>query len=84
MVYVLIGTEASQFSGKARAALRWKGVDFSETVATPEVYRDIIEPRIGYSVIPVLLTESGQTIQDSGDIIDFVDRNNVGNIGLLD
>ena len=78
MGYVLIGTEASQFSGKARAALRWKGVDFSETVATPEVYRDIIEPRIGYSVIPVLLTESGQTIQDSGDIIDFVDRNTSG------
>jgi hypothetical protein len=56
MGYVLIGTEASQFSGKARAALRWKRVDFTEASATPEVYRDLIEPRIGYSVIPVLLT----------------------------
>jgi hypothetical protein len=39
MGYVLIGTEASQFSGKVRAFLRWKGVAFSETTATPEVYR---------------------------------------------
>lgn len=74
MGYVLIGTEASQFSGKARAGLRWKGVAFTETNATPEVYRDIIEPRIGYAVIPVLLTDDGQTVQDSSDILDFIDR----------
>ncbi len=74
MGYILIGTEASQFSGKARAALRWRGVDFAETTATPEIYRDIIEPRIGYAVIPLLLTDDGQTIQDTADIIDFVDR----------
>jgi len=74
MGYVLIGTEASQFSGKARAALRWKGVDFVDTIATPEVYRDIIEPRIGYAVVPVLLTDDGQTLQDTADIIDFIDR----------
>lgn len=78
MGYILIGTEASQFSGKARAALRWKGIDFSETFATPEVYRDIIEPKIGYGVIPVLLTESGQAIQDSADIIAFADREGGG------
>lgn len=74
MGYVLIGTEASQFSGKVRSFLRWKGVAFSEAVATPEVYRDTIEPRIGYPVIPVLLTTDGQAIQDSAEIIDFVDR----------
>lgn len=73
MGYVLIGTEASQFSGKARAALRWKGADFRETVATPEVYRDIIEPRIGFGVIPLLLTDDGRAIQDTADIIDFAD-----------
>ena len=73
MGHVLIGTEASQFSGKARAALRWKGVDFSETVATPEVYRDIVVPRIGFGVIPILLADDGRAIQDSADIIDFAD-----------
>lgn len=74
MGYVLIGTEASQFSGKARAYLRWKGVDFAEQSATPEIYRDIIEPRIGYAVIPILLTPDGQVIQDTADIVDFVER----------
>jgi glutathione S-transferase len=74
MGYVLIGTEASQFSGKARAYLRWKGVDFVEKTATPEVYRDIIEPRIGFAVIPILLTPDNQAVQDTADIIDHVER----------
>jgi len=52
MGYVLIGTEASYFTGKARAYLRWKGVSFSETAATPDVYRDVIEPRIGFLSFP--------------------------------
>ncbi len=74
MGYVLIGAEASQFSAKARACLRWKGLAFEDRAATPEVYRDIIEPRIGYAVIPVLLTPDGQIIQDSAEIIDHVDH----------
>lgn len=73
MGYVLIGTEASPFSGKARAYLKWKGVDFVERAATPEVYRDIIEPRIGYAVIPILLTPDGRAVQDTSDIIDHVE-----------
>lgn len=73
MGYVLIGTEASQFSGKARSFLRWKGVDFAEQTATPEVYRDIIEPRIGYAVVPILLTPDAQAIQDTADIIDHIE-----------
>ncbi len=73
MGYVLIGTEASQFSGKARAYLNWKNVEFVERTATPEVYRDIIEPRIGYAVIPILLTPDDRAIQDTADIIDHVE-----------
>ncbi|OYX46357.1 MAG: hypothetical protein B7Y90_16115 [Alphaproteobacteria bacterium 32-64-14] len=73
MGYVLIGAEASQFSAKARACLRWKRVAFEDRDATPEVYRDIIEPRIGYAVIPVLQTPEGNVIQDSAEIIDHVD-----------
>lgn len=74
MGYVLIGTEASQFSGKARAFLRWKGVDFAERQATPEAYRDIIEPRIGFPVIPILLTPDNRIVQDTADIVDDVEQ----------
>jgi glutathione S-transferase len=74
MRYILIGTEASQFAGKARAYLRWKGVDFEEKTATPEVYRDLIEPRVGFAVVPVLLTPDNHTVQDTADIIDYIER----------
>ena len=73
MGYVLIGADASQFSAKARACMRWKGMPFETRDATPEVYRDIIEPRVGYAIIPVLLTPDGQVLQDSAEIIDHVD-----------
>lgn len=78
MRYVLIGAEASQFSGKARAYLRWKGADFEEKTATPEVYRDVIEPRVGFRVIPVLLTPDGGIVQDTSDIIDYVEQSEPG------
>ena len=78
MGYVLIGAEASQFSGKARSYLRWKGVDFTEKTATPEVYRDLVEPRIGFAVIPVLLTPDGLAVQDTADIIDHVEKAEAG------
>jgi glutathione S-transferase len=74
MGYVLIGAEASQFSGKARSYLRWKGVDFSEKTATPEVYRDLVEPRIGFAVIPILMTPDDVAVQDTADIIDHVEK----------
>jgi len=74
MGYVLIGTEASQFTGKARSYLRWKGVSFAEKTATPEVYRDIIEPKLGFAIVPVLLTPDNQAVQDTADIIDYIER----------
>ena len=78
MGYVLIGAEASQFSAKARACMRWKGMSFETRDATPEVYRDIIEPRIGHAIIPLLLTPDGQVVQDSAEIIDHVDAHAPG------
>jgi glutathione S-transferase len=78
MGYNLIGTEASYFTGKARSYLRWKGVDFSETSATPDVYRDLIQPRVGFPVIPVLLTPENEVIQDTSDIIAYIDKRESG------
>lgn len=78
MGYGLIGTEASQFTGKARSHLRWKGVDFAEVPATPEIYRDIIEPRVGFATIPILLTPDGLTVQDTADIFDHIERVEAG------
>lgn len=71
--YTLYGAEVSYFTGKARAYLRWRGVDFQELPATQAVYRDIILPNVGWPVIPVMVTPDGAVVQDSADIIETVE-----------
>jgi glutathione S-transferase len=71
--YTLYGAEISYYTGKVRAYLRWKGLPFIEVPATAEVYREIIVPRVGFPVIPVVLTPDGQTLQDSTDILDALE-----------
>ena len=71
--WTLIGAEASYYTGKARAYLRWKGVPFEEMLATRDVYREIIIPRTGVRYIPVLLTPDGAAVQDTTEIIDWVE-----------
>ncbi len=71
--YTLYGAEISYFTGKVRAYLRWKDLLFVETLADADVYRQVIVPRVGFPVIPVLLTPQGETLQDSTDIIEALE-----------
>ena len=66
--YSLYGAPVSLFSGKARAYLRWKGVEFDEVLTSTDVMRELL-PIIGWPVIPVLRTSNGDWVQDTGDII---------------
>jgi glutathione S-transferase len=72
--YTLYGAQISYFTGKVRAYLRWKGIPFTEVTPTAEIYRDVILPRVGFPVIPVMVTPNGGTLQDSSDIIDALER----------
>jgi len=72
--YKLIGAECSLYSGKARAYLRYKNIPFEEMVASAKVYAEIIVPRIGDRIIPVLLSPDDIAIQDTTDIIDFLEE----------
>ncbi|MGY4830709.1 glutathione S-transferase family protein [Sphaerotilaceae bacterium SBD11-9] len=72
--YTLYGAEISYFTGKVRAYLRWKGIPFDEVLATAEVYKQVIVPRVGFPVIPVMATPDGRTLQDSSEIIDTLER----------
>lgn len=67
--YTLFGSEMSYFSGKARAYLRWKGIDFTEVAPSPDLMKAEILPNIGWPVIPVLKTPDGEYVQDTADII---------------
>ncbi|PHR60031.1 MAG: glutathione S-transferase [Robiginitomaculum sp.] len=74
MSYQLIAAPLSLYSGKARGYLRWKNVGFTEVLSNAEVYKDVILPRVGWPVIPVLITPDDQTVQDTSDIIDYVEK----------
>lgn len=67
-------SEVSYFSGKVRPALRYKHVPFVEVLPTPAAYREVILPRTGLAMIPVVVTPEGDTWQDSSDILDRLER----------
>lgn len=71
--YELYGSEPSYFTGKVRAYLRYKRIPFAEFLNTPQVYREVILPRVGWAVIPVVITPEGDCLQDSTDIIDALE-----------
>jgi glutathione S-transferase len=74
----LYAAPLSYYSGKARAYLRWKAIAFQEVAPSPEVYRQVIIPAVGYPVIPVVVTAPGAVIQDTSDIIDYFEARATG------
>ena len=72
--YTFYASEVSYFSGKVRAYLRYKRIPFSEMLNTREAYLEVILPRVGWPVIPVVITPEGGTLQDSTEIIDELER----------
>lgn len=71
--YTLYAAPLSLYSGKARGYLRWKNVAFKEVLATREVYASEILPRVGWPVMPVLVAPDDTTVQDTTDIINYVE-----------
>jgi glutathione S-transferase len=53
--------------------MRFKGLDWEEVTATGEIYKSIILPTIGAAIVPVLATADGLYVQDTTDIIDFLE-----------
>ena len=71
--YLLYGAQLSLYTGKARAYMRYKGLDWEEQLATPDIYKNVILPEVGAPIIPVLATRQGEIIQDTTEIIDFLE-----------
>jgi len=78
MSYTLYAAPLSLYSGKARGYLRWKNVPFLEVLATREIYASVLLPRVGWPVIPVLVAPDDTTVQDTTDIIDYVEAHEPG------
>jgi len=64
----------SYYTGKVRCYLRYKEVPFEEVLGSADVYEKVIVPKTGVRFVPVLITPSGEAVQDSTDIIDYVER----------
>ena len=69
----LYAAQVSLYSGKARAYLRYKQVPFEEILPSREVIEQILKPRTGVRMIPVLITPEDEAIQDTTVIIDRVE-----------
>lgn len=71
--YTLYGADFSLYTGKARAYMRYKGLNWQEKKATLDVVRDKIIPNVGAAIIPVIESKDGQVVQDTTDIIDYLE-----------
>jgi glutathione S-transferase len=71
--YILYGADHSLYTGKARAYMRYKGLNWREVTASRDTYKTIILPKIGAPIVPVLETSDGDYVQDTTEIIDFLE-----------
>ena len=69
----LIGAQVSLYTGKLRCYLDYKAIPYDEIVASTEVYREVIIPRTGVQYIPVLISDDDVAVQDTTEIIDFLE-----------
>ena len=71
--YILWGTPHSLYTGKARSCLIKKGLAFFERCPSHTDYKSRVRPAVGMVTFPVLETPEGQFIQDSTDIVTYLD-----------
>ena len=71
--YTLYGVEASYYAAKTRCYLLRKGIPFREIQCDRRAFDEVIVPRVGYAVVPVVITPQNETLQDSAEIIDILE-----------
>ena len=71
--YILWGTPHSLYTGKARSCLIKKGLSFIERCPSHTDYKTRVRPAVGLVTFPVLETPDGSFIQDSTDIVTYLD-----------
>lgn len=79
-VYKLYGVACSLYTAKARSYLRKQGVKFIELPPSHPDYVNNIMPVIGRMIIPVIETPTGEVVQDSSDIIEYVEKHNTAKV----
>lgn len=79
---ILFGCPPSLYSGKARSYLRKAGIPFEEKLQSHPDYSARILPVIKRFVIPVLETPEGDIVQDTTEIIEFLEAGSDTPLGV--
>ena len=72
--YTLYGSYASYYTAKTRSYLRKKGIPFVERLPSDPDFREKVRPTSGSHRIPQLMTPEGKVLQDSVEILDFLEK----------
>lgn len=75
--YILYGVPHSLYTGKARCYLRNQGIGYIERSTAHPDFVERVVPQLGRAIIPVLETPDGELVQDTIDIIDYLERRGV-------
>lgn len=73
-VLVLYGLPHSLYTGKVRSYLRKQGIGYRERPPSDPHFAQVVVPRIGRGIIPVVELADGSVVQDTVDIIDHFER----------
>ena len=71
---VLWGAPVSLWTGRVRAYLIKKGLDYQEIYPANPRYQQEILPQIGYFVVPVTELADGTLIQDGTDTMEYLEQ----------
>ncbi len=70
----LYAAEVSLYSGKTRAYLRYKRIPFIEVLPSRQVVKEVLVPRTGVGMVPVVITADDEAVGDTSAIIDFFEE----------
>ena len=71
--YTLWGSPHSLYTGKIRSYLIKKGVPYRELTPIDPRFRAVVVPTVRHMVLPVLETAEGRMLQDTTEMIEFVE-----------
>ena len=71
--HLLYGVEGSYYAAKLRCYLIKKNIPFSEILADRRAFDEVILPRVGYPIVPIVITPQDEVLQDTTLIIDALE-----------
>ncbi len=71
--YVMYGAPPSMYTGKTRSYMRKAGLPFIERLPSDPAYAEKVMPAVGRMWLPVLKAPDGTLVQDTTEIIDYLE-----------